>query len=76
LAGIAEKVGVLVPPAEPARLAQALTRLADNPDLRGQLGLRGRAYAEARLSKDAILSEFSQSVENLVQRNGKKRRDV
>ena len=44
------KNGYLVPPREPRALAAAIRLLADNPDLRAEIGRRNRAQAEANLS--------------------------
>lgn len=38
--------GLLVPPADPVRLAEALRTLADRPELRRAMGKRGRRMAE------------------------------
>jgi len=47
--------GLLVPPADPAALAEACIRLACSPVLRRQLGDAGRATVEARFSLDAMV---------------------
>jgi glycosyltransferase involved in cell wall biosynthesis len=41
--------GLLVPPADPHLLAQAIRYLADDPQLRSEMGSRNRAKAEATL---------------------------
>jgi glycosyltransferase involved in cell wall biosynthesis len=47
--------GVIVPPGDPAALAEALRRLAALPEAeRLALGRRARAFAEQRLSMDAL----------------------
>jgi glycosyltransferase involved in cell wall biosynthesis len=40
--------GLLVPPADPAALAQAIQQLADNPEVAMQMGRRGRERVEKR----------------------------
>lgn len=40
------KTGILVPPENPAKLALALLKLLDSPELMGQLGANGRKKAE------------------------------
>jgi glycosyltransferase involved in cell wall biosynthesis len=57
--GVAELVedgvtGLLVPPADPARLAQALARVLDDRDLRQRLGTAGRARARERFDLGAL----------------------
>jgi glycosyltransferase involved in cell wall biosynthesis len=47
--------GLLVPPADPAGLAEACIRLACSPELRTQMGEAGRATVEARFSLDAMV---------------------
>jgi glycosyltransferase involved in cell wall biosynthesis/SAM-dependent methyltransferase len=42
--------GLLVPPRQPAALAQAVVRLLENPSLRNTMGTRGRARFETRFS--------------------------
>lgn len=51
--------GILVPPGKPAYLADALTRLADDPDLRERLGRQARATAVERFSWTAVLSRIT-----------------
>ena len=58
--GLAELVvegetGLLVPPGDPAALADALGRLIDEPGLREQFGRAGRARAEEHFAIDACL---------------------
>ncbi len=46
--------GVAVPPGDPAALAQAISRLADEPQVRSEMGVRGRAYIEANFDRDSL----------------------
>jgi glycosyltransferase involved in cell wall biosynthesis len=50
--------GLLVPPADPASLAEACIRLACSPDLRIRMGESGRATVEARFSLDAMVRQI------------------
>ena len=47
--------GLLVPPADPAALAEACIRLSCSPELRARMGEAGRATVEARFSLDAMV---------------------
>jgi colanic acid biosynthesis glycosyl transferase WcaI len=49
---------LLVEPESPDELAATMRRLAADAPLRTELGARGRAFAEATLSKDAALERF------------------
>ncbi len=44
------KSGFLVPPREPKALAAAIRHLADQPEIRAEMGRHNRAFAEANLS--------------------------
>jgi colanic acid biosynthesis glycosyl transferase WcaI len=50
--------GIVVEPEEPQALAEAVLRLAGDPELRKQLGANGRAYAEAHFTKSAVLEQY------------------
>jgi glycosyltransferase involved in cell wall biosynthesis len=49
--------GLLVPPSDPAALAAALARLADDPALRARLGAAARERAAARFSIEAMVTQ-------------------
>lgn len=53
---------LIVEPEHPAALAAAMTRLRDDPSLRLELGRRARAFAEARLSRDAAMTLLENEV--------------
>lgn len=59
--------GLVVPPENPAALADALRALAADPVRRAELGANGRRYAEAELSQGAILRRFEAQLRALVQ---------
>lgn len=48
------ETGLLVPPHDPAALAQSLMTLIDSPDLRREMGHAGRRLAETRFGQRAI----------------------
>lgn len=60
--------GLVVPPEQPAALADALRTLAADPARRAALGANGRRYAEASLSRDAILRRLEAQMLALCQR--------
>lgn len=52
------KNGFLVPPREPIALAAAIRMLADNPDIRAQIGRWNRTQAEANLSWARVTTRY------------------
>jgi glycosyltransferase involved in cell wall biosynthesis len=55
-----------VPPDEPLRFAEAVLQLADDPQLRHELGRRGRKFVEQHYAKPLILSQFASRLDALV----------
>ena len=62
--------GLLVPPADPAALAEACIRLACSTALRRQLGEAGRATVEARFSLDAMVRRYEAIYDEELARAG------
>jgi colanic acid biosynthesis glycosyl transferase WcaI len=60
---IVSHCGVVVEPENPADLAHAIISLADDRELRLELGRRARAFAEARFERDAVLGAMFSSLE-------------
>jgi glycosyltransferase involved in cell wall biosynthesis len=60
--------GLLVPPADPSALADAIDRLLSDADLRGRLGERGRAIVEAEFTVDAMVQGNLRVYEQLLAR--------
>jgi colanic acid biosynthesis glycosyl transferase WcaI len=58
--------GVAVAPEDATALAEALSRLADDPARREHMGRNARAHAEQYLNRDAILTAFEQQLQGLV----------
>jgi glycosyltransferase involved in cell wall biosynthesis len=50
--------GVVVPPEDPERLATAITKMIDEPDVAAEMGARGRTFIEATLSWGAIVDAW------------------
>lgn len=55
---IASGGGVLVEPERPDELVRGLTKLMNAPEQRRQLGMAGRAFAEAELNPDTLISQM------------------
>ena len=62
LAEMVADCGLVVPPEDPEAFADAVTRLANNPELRGRLGQSGRIRAEEQLSKRSIIAGFVNTI--------------
>ena len=60
---IVSQCGIAVPPMDEEALAKAICQLADQVDMRLQLGRRARAYAEDYFERDAILARVFGPVE-------------
>lgn len=58
--------GVVVPPEDPAAMADALRQLVADPARRAALGANGRRYAERELNRDVILARFEAQLKALV----------
>jgi glycosyltransferase involved in cell wall biosynthesis len=65
--------GILVPPADAQALAAAILRLAREPDLRGRMGRRGRAIAEARFDIRDTARRFGELYDDVVARRAAKK---
>lgn len=57
--------GVFIPPGDAAALAQAILRLADDPQQARQMGLNGRNYAEANFDRAALARHLAEIVEQM-----------
>lgn len=60
--------GIVIPPADPAALARALTRLAGDPALRRTMGREGRAIAEARFDTHKNVARLAGVIEQGIER--------
>lgn len=63
---IMSQVGEMVPPEDPAALAEAIVGLAKDPLKRERLGKLGREYACQHLEKEMVLANFRDALETLI----------
>ena len=66
VAQVLESTGIIVPPENLSLLVDAIVDLANNTELRQNLGANARNYAVKHLSKDAILGRFEESILDCV----------
>ena len=62
------KNGFLVPPREPRALAAAIRLLADNADLRAEIGRRNRVEAESNLSWARVTTRYLSTYNGVLRR--------
>lgn len=62
LAVAIEGCGLAVEPEDVSAMAEAVRQLAESPELRARLGLAARQYAEDKLSKQKVLTEFEREI--------------
>ena len=72
LANVVQYCGLVVPPEAPQAMAQAVSALALDPELRERLGAAGYLYAGANLDKNAVLAKFEAELLALVNRTASK----
>jgi glycosyltransferase involved in cell wall biosynthesis len=60
------QTGVIVPPANPAALAETLVRMAKEPALAARMGEAGRAEVLRRFSLQAMVSAYQSLYDQLV----------
>lgn len=60
------ETGLVVPPESPELLAEAILDLRANPELRAQLGRRGRALVEERFSRQALAARLEKLLREQV----------
>lgn len=66
LAEVVQGCGLVVPPADPQAMAQAVNTLAGNPAMRKRLGLAGLSYAQKNLDKETVLDLFNADLQAMV----------
>jgi len=65
------ETGLLVPPADPAALAEALKTVLGDPDRAREMGLKGRRRVEERFSWTSIAAQTRAMYEGLLQEKGR-----
>lgn len=64
--------GLVVPPEDPAALAEALRSLIHDPERRAAMGVAGRRWITRHLSIDAVLGGIEHQLQALMRAHGKK----
>lgn len=64
------ETGILVPPGKPDRLAEALGKLLENPELRSRMGEAGRRRIEEHFTVDHKLDSTLKSYRELLHQKG------
>lgn len=65
LANVMDTLGRVIPPGQPDHLADAILSLVRQPEIRLELGQRGRAYVEQIWAKELVLESFLLSLQSL-----------
>jgi glycosyltransferase involved in cell wall biosynthesis len=60
------EAGLAVPPGDPQALAEAVCRLAENPQLGREMGSRGRATIEAQFDRVSLAEKMAEILEDLA----------
>lgn len=63
LGKVVAQCGLAVPPDDARAFADAVLKLASQPELRRELSLRARAFAEANFDRDAVLAQFERDLQ-------------
>ena len=58
--------GYLVPPRDPPHLAEALSKLLDDPDLRATFGARSKSLAQDRYNWPAVVGRMAERIEREI----------
>lgn len=60
------RAGVFVEPEQPAALAAAIIRLADDPEGRAEMGRRGRQWVLANVTREALAAQYLAVMKDLL----------
>jgi glycosyltransferase involved in cell wall biosynthesis len=63
------EAGIAVPPGDPDALANALNYLADHPEERGNIGLKGHEYVKRHFNRIDQADKLGHIIENMVNSN-------
>ncbi len=63
---VAGETGLVVPPADPTALAQAMRSLWEQPDMAAQMGRRARARFEQMFTADSMVSSYAKLYRELL----------
>ena len=66
-----ERTGLLVPPGDPEALGRALSRLAQDPERRAELGAAARAEAQARFTADRMVDDTLEALTAAMDNRGR-----
>jgi colanic acid biosynthesis glycosyl transferase WcaI len=67
---LVQNAGLIIPPEDPAAMAEAIEYLAANRDIRSEMGRRARMIAEDSFSASAIFANFFLSLEDFISVKG------
>jgi colanic acid biosynthesis glycosyl transferase WcaI len=73
LATVARKCGIVVPSGDAREMARAVRKLATDAELRRQLGVMARRYAELHLALNTVLSRHEQQLYEGIARRARRR---
>lgn len=63
LGKVVSQCGSIVAPEDAVALAERIEWLASHPDVRHEMGLRARRYAEEKISRESVLKQFETDLE-------------
>ena len=64
------ETGFLVPPKQPDKMAEAIIKVLQNPELARKMGVAGRERIEKNFSLDRMVSDYSLLYEDLLYKKG------
>lgn len=66
LGKVVSQCGIAVAPDDAKAFAEAILTLTTQPELRRDLGIRSRAYAEAHFDRNAVLAQFERDLQDCI----------